>query len=78
MRDNDGMALVCFYFMKHLRKRYRGHKAEISSKDWIKEVKKFTLYFGVSEKAVLKALINRGFFEASAIDTYMIRYDLAL
>ena len=72
------MALVCFYFMKHLRKIYRGHKAEIGSREWVREAKKFTKYFGVNEAAMLQALINRGFFEASAADTYKIRYDLAL
>lgn len=72
----DGMDGVCEHFMRHVHKEYRGHKSEISSREFVKFAQKFSRTYGIRENDLLQALILRQWFEPSAADTYLIRYDL--
>lgn len=62
-------------YMHHLRKTYRGHKAEISPREFTRSAQKFSMVFGVDSGKLLESLIKKNLFEPSAGDTFIIRYD---
>lgn len=72
----DNMDFICEKFMFHLRKDFRGHKAEITPHQLTKKTKKFALAYGLKESELLQALLIRGWLEPNAADIYLIRYDL--
>lgn len=72
------MGYFCFRFMKYLKSKYRGHKAEISSRKLTRECRFFASHTQVNEAYLLQGLHTRGYIEPSAADTYLLRYDKAI
>lgn len=73
---NDDMDFVCERFMKILHKDYPNRQAEISPNMLVKYTKRFQSAYGIKHQLLLDALIRRQWFEPSAADTFIVRFDL--
>jgi hypothetical protein len=74
--SSDSFDGICELFMRKTRREFRGNNAEISPFQLTKLIKRFATAYTLKPENLLDALIRRGWFEASATDTYIIRYDL--
>ncbi len=72
----DNLDWICARFMKHLRSKYRGHKAEISARALVKVIALFANTYGLKENILLDALLRRNWLEPIGSDHYAIRYEL--
>jgi len=72
----DGMNEICIHFMRYFKKLHHGKKTEISPWEWTRRTRKYATHYGINQGALLSALMNRGWFEVSAADAYIVRYDL--
>ena len=73
----DNLDWYCVRFVKMLHKDYRGHKSEITAREYVQKVAWFSSRVGIDSNLLLSALQRRNWIEPSAGETYVIRYDLA-